>query len=190
MQIKLTFSDRQSGIYQILNLINKKFYIGSAVDFYERYHSHLHYLNSNNHHNEHLQRAYNKYGADAFEFQVLEYCEKDQLRLKEQAWIDWTRACEVGYNIRKDATSNSGLKFSEEHRVKMSVWQIGKRLSEETKEKISNKLKGRIITDEIRNNMANGHKKFEKWPHIQGCYCKCNECQEKKAEYMRNRRAK
>ena len=52
----------QSGIYQILNTVNGKFYIGSAVDFTLRWAQHKWEFKNNRHSNTHLQRAYNKYG--------------------------------------------------------------------------------------------------------------------------------
>lgn len=174
----MMYLSREAGIYQILNLINNKFYIGSAADFYERYHSHLHCLNKSDHHNEHLQRAWNKYGPEVFEFQIIEITRN--LIEREQYWIDSLKACELGYNIRKIANSNLGMKFSDEHRAKMSAWQIGNKLSEETKKKISDTLTGRIIADDVRLRMGVGHRKLDKWPCIDGWKCKCEECLKKK----------
>ena len=50
-----------SGIYKILNKINGKFYIGSAVNFKRRFARHKRLLNINCHPNEYLQNAWNKY---------------------------------------------------------------------------------------------------------------------------------
>lgn len=61
---------------------------------------------------------------------------------------------------RKMSKAQRGLKrelFSDEHRRKIgvasSIYMKGKKLSEETKLKISAKLKGRVISEEIRQNM-------------------------------------
>lgn len=62
----------KSGIYIITNKINNKFYIGSATNFRKRYNVH----NSNfkkNKNSKYLQRAYNKYGEENFEFQIIDY---------------------------------------------------------------------------------------------------------------------
>lgn len=53
----------QTGVYQILNLVNNKSYIGSAAQsFTIRWNRHIVALNLNKHHNVPLQRAWNKYG--------------------------------------------------------------------------------------------------------------------------------
>jgi group I intron endonuclease len=66
----------KSGIYQIINTINGKTYIGSSIDLARRF---LEYLNSNRLTRE-LQRgesiiykALLKYGYLSFEFKILEY---------------------------------------------------------------------------------------------------------------------
>ncbi len=168
--------NRQSGIYKILNKINGKFYIGSAVDFYERWHSHKHYLETNRHHNAYLQRAWVKYQSVSFEFMILEYCEKEKLIEREQFWIDQTKCYDrkVGYNIRLIANSNVGLKFSDEHKAKMSAWQVGRTLSEETKEKISNALVGIKLSKETKLKM----RKLDKWPCKDGSKCRCETCKD------------
>jgi len=53
-----------SGIYQIKNTLNGKFYVGSAVNIKQRWSTHISSLNKNNHHSGHLQNAWNKYGVD------------------------------------------------------------------------------------------------------------------------------
>lgn len=55
-----------SGIYAFLNLITGMFYIGSAKNFYKRYHVHKSLLINNKHDNSYLQRAWNKYGQIKF----------------------------------------------------------------------------------------------------------------------------
>ena len=122
----------KSGIYQILNIINGKFYIGSAIYIRHRWQTHLWRLNKGIHQNKHLQASWNKYGAFAFEFQILEYCSKAELIEREQLWLDWTRACEVGYNIRIVANSNSGVKRSQETKDRQRLAMAGFRHSEAT----------------------------------------------------------
>jgi hypothetical protein len=60
------------GIYKILNTHTKKFYIGSSKDIGHRWKQHLSNLNRNVHPNKHLQSAWNKYGAESFEFNIIE----------------------------------------------------------------------------------------------------------------------
>lgn len=187
--------NRSSGIYQILNLINNKFYIGSAIDFYERYHSHLHYLNKNSHHNEHLQRAYLKYDNKNFKFEIIEFCKPELLIEREQFWIDHKQAVKLGYSIRVTANSNAGLKFTTEHRARMSAWQIGRTLSDETKDKISISLKGRRRTHvSIEKQRLTVRSPDSKLTCADGWKCKCNNCKiaikEYHRNYMKNKRIK
>lgn len=182
---------RLSGIYQIKNLINGKIYVGSAADFYERWHSHQHYLNINNHHNQHLQRAWNKYGKQYFIFEILEIIHDTSVIVaKEQSWINFTQCCnsEIGYNIRVTANSNLGLNFSKEHKAKMSIAQTGRIITLNQRAKISEKLKGRIINDEVRLRMGAAHRKLDKWPCLDAWKCKCVNCKKKRSEYMKERR--
>ena len=53
-----------SGIYKISNIINDKFYIGSATDISGRWRAHTNTLKTKKHHNILLQRTYDKYGLD------------------------------------------------------------------------------------------------------------------------------
>ena len=75
---------KKSGIYQIRNLVNGKIYVGSSINLHVRKLSHFNSLKRNDHANQHLQKAYNKYGLDKFVFEVLEYVEKDMLLEREQ----------------------------------------------------------------------------------------------------------
>jgi len=77
-----------TGIYKITNIINGKFYIGSAISFRTRYNQHLSKLNLKKHHNKHLQYSYEKYGADNFEFSIIELCKKEEIYFREQYYLD------------------------------------------------------------------------------------------------------
>ena len=107
----------KSGIYQILNLVNGKKYIGSAVDITARWGLHRRQLNNNIHHSEKLQRAWNKYGKENFKFEILINCEKEELLDYEQLHFD---ELNPEYNICKVAGSMFGFKFDEISKLKMS----------------------------------------------------------------------
>ena len=61
--------------YKIENIINHNLYIGITTQPERRKNTHFNKLRQNNHRNPLLQRAYNKYGSEAFVFQIIE--EKD-----------------------------------------------------------------------------------------------------------------
>lgn len=60
-----------TGIYAIHNMDNDAVYIGSSKDIRRRIIRHKSELKNNKHPNIYLQRAYNKYGKDKFEFKIV-----------------------------------------------------------------------------------------------------------------------
>ncbi len=107
---------KKAGIYEILNTINGKVYVGSSADIYKRWSGHECDLKRGIHGNPHLQASYNKYGVGAFEYFMIEYCcpIKEMLLEKEQFWMDALKAIEKGYNLCPFAGSPGlGRKVSE-----------------------------------------------------------------------------
>lgn len=154
-----------SGVYEIVNINNGHRYIGGSVNLYKRMKYHYWELNGNKHYNPHLQNAWNKYGTGSFEFNILLYCDRDDVRMFEQRALDGLKP---EYNIAPDATVQGcrlaedtkrkignalkGYKHSEEMKAKMSAIMMGnnhgagckgKRHTEETKKKISATKTGR-----------------------------------------------
>jgi group I intron endonuclease len=163
----------KSGIYIITNKVNSKIYVGSGVDAFRRWREHKSDLNLNRHNNGRLQNAWNKYGSEAFDFEIVEFCDKDILLAREQFWLDATLCYDksVGYNIVKIAGRNIGHKHSEEtkkrmseyaknksieHRRKIGLGNKGKFVSEETKIKMSLAAKGKPKTKEHAANIVKG----------------------------------
>ncbi len=118
-----------SGIYKITNNINNKFYIGSASNFIKRWYRHKNRLKNNKHDNAYMQNAWNKYGEEAFKFEVLLYCDIKDLIFYEQKFLHayWDNS-NICYNIAKDAISAmKGRKASEETKKKISLQTSGKK---------------------------------------------------------------
>jgi group I intron endonuclease len=92
---------RPSGVYQIRCLITGQIYIGSAVNMTKRWAGRRRCLQQAAHRNQHLQKAWNKYGEENFEFTVLEYVKRAFLLRAEQAWIDKSQCTnrKIGFNI-------------------------------------------------------------------------------------------
>ena len=102
------------GIYAIYNVLNGKRYIGSTKDFRGRMNEHFSLLRRGINPCGLLQKAYNKYGKDAFAFVVLEPDVPDESLLnREQWWFDNT-PCQ--YNICKVAGRSTGVPCSEHRR--------------------------------------------------------------------------
>ena len=119
----------QGGIYQIRCLVNDKVYIGSAVNFHQRWKAHRGHLLRRTHHSRHLQAAWDKHGADAFVFEILEHVvEKSNLVEIEQVWLDRVRPFDtkIGYNISPTAGSTLGVEQSPEKGQKISTALCGK----------------------------------------------------------------
>jgi len=97
----MKWNKKRSGIYSIKNKINNKVYIGKTKNLYYRKYQHFGELNSNKHKNTYLQKAFNKYGKDNFEFTVIEYCDSEILGKREYFWISHYNACDrtKGYNL-------------------------------------------------------------------------------------------
>ena len=145
-----------SGIYAIRNRVTDKVYVGSARRIKARFGSHRSLLNRGVHPNWKLQRAWIKYGADAFTFEVLESVPNlSDLVDREQYWIDALAAVKCGYNIRLYAENNRGLRPGEATRRKMSAAHAGRGHTEEARAKISASKKGvPLWSDEQRAAMS------------------------------------
>jgi group I intron endonuclease len=153
----------RSGIYKITNSINGKVYIGSAVNIKQRWFLHTSTLDRGIHCNVHLQRSWNKFGKNNFDFSVIENCKPELLIAREQYHLDEYRSHSKVYNICQTAGSIAGVKFSEESKMKISDATrgtnnpfYGKVHTEETKEKIGNLAKLRMI-DKTKHPMFSKH---------------------------------
>lgn len=114
---------RVSGIYIIINIRNRKRYVGSAFNFEQRWKRHLSDLRKGVHHSYHLQSAYNIDGEDRFCFMIKEII-KDltKLAIREQYWKDYYKSYlpEFGYDICPTVGSCLGRKHTMEAIAKMS----------------------------------------------------------------------
>ena len=137
---------KRAGIYSIVNTVNNKIYIGSAINLSRRFSEHLRELQRNAHYNDHLQKSWNKYGKESFSFNIEYFCNEEDLIVIEQQYIDaYSKKIvfDSMYNINPSATSNSGCKHTQKSLDKMRIQQsdqnngfYGKEHTEETKLKI------------------------------------------------------
>jgi group I intron endonuclease len=94
------------GIYKIINIVNNKFYVGSAVDLKRRKTRHFSELRTGKHNNRHLQAAWVKYGEQSFVFVVVEELSADaDLLAAENVWLHAYVGKDYCYNIGVDATA-------------------------------------------------------------------------------------
>lgn len=108
---------KKIGVYQIVNLVNGKVYVGSTShSIQHRWNCHRSELDKGIHHSLHLQRAWDSYGASFFSWQILEECAPTECITREQFWIDKLKSAnfKFGYNISPTANSPLGCKHSAE----------------------------------------------------------------------------
>jgi group I intron endonuclease len=133
------------GIYKIINVVNNKFYVGSAVDFSKRKTKHWWSLRSQKHANKHLQSAWNKYGEEAFLFVVVEEIELGvDILAAETVWLKKHVGKEYCYNIGTEAIAFGTGLFGD----KNGMWGKTFTHTDEAKARISKASKGRVQTDE------------------------------------------
>lgn len=149
-----------SGIYCIRCVPTGKVYVGQASRLRVRWNHHRRRLILGKHRNKPLQNAWNKYGPDAFDFEVLEEVEAERLTEREDHFINLLEAAhrDHGFNRCPAAESLLGIKhgpyarerveavaaklrgrpgkpISEERKVWLSALQLGRRHTAETREK-------------------------------------------------------
>jgi len=171
----------KSGIYQILNQITNKRYIGSTINFGKRKSEHFRKLKYNSHHSILLQNSYNKYGCDNFVFSIIELIDDNtKLLEREQYFLDLLKP---EYNICISSSAPMmGRKHSKETIEKLKTRKVkrgkehhlfGTKVKAETKEKQrlaklgskrNENTKAKIRAAAIRNNNVST---LEKVRHLQ-----------------------
>lgn len=135
--MKINKEHQFPGIYCIINTNTLKKYIGKSKNIYKRLHQHVYDLKNNRkEENPYLQKAWNKYGSDNFEYIILDkFTEitEDLLSEKELYYINLFRVTDskYGYNLRKD--SNTKMICHE-----LTSLKISNRLKKEWKSGIRN----------------------------------------------------
>jgi group I intron endonuclease len=132
------------GIYSIKNKINGKIYIGQSRNIEHRKKQHRTELKCNVHRNTYLQHAYNKYGADNFEFELIEEVyDSSELNKRERWYIknfsaknpsygyNLTDGGDATYSLNEDVKNrislnkrgqNTNLTVDEVRRIKMALY--------------------------------------------------------------------
>jgi group I intron endonuclease len=87
---------RRAGVYEIVCAATNKRYIGSTLNLTNRFRQHCYHLQRSAHFNIHLQRIFNRDGADGLTFLIREFVEDPaNLRGIEQAHIDAFKTSEL-----------------------------------------------------------------------------------------------
>lgn len=146
------------GIYAITNVVNGNLYIGQTGEcFQRRYWHHRWKLRNKQHDNGHLQAAFNKYGEDAFIFEVLEVV--DDVSALDEREIAQIASHPNAYNILKGGGGRRGVPMNEHAKQivgsKNREHMLGRKHTEETKRKMSEAHKGQPHTRYSVNTVIN-----------------------------------
>lgn len=151
-------------IYKATCSINKKVYIGQTINTVDmRKSAHIsNAFNPNSHnYNTKFKRAIRKYGVSNFIWEVLyNNIHFDQLNNMEKWVISQYDSYNFGYNGTEGGDSippnliRYGIKFSTEHKIKISLALKGKEKTKEHKDKLSKSHIGMKYSDEAKRNMS------------------------------------
>lgn len=136
-------------VYQIINKINNKRYIGSTNNLYGRFNAHKSRFLRNKHQNPYLSNSINKYGIETFEFKLIKifvgYSQEEILKIENEYIKKYnSNNRKFGYNVRIDCRTNKGFKHSEETRKKISEAGMNRVFSIERKKKLSDAKMGSL----------------------------------------------
>jgi hypothetical protein len=150
-------------IYKILNLSNKKCYVGFHATNKE-YDQDDYYGSS-----ETLNNAIKKYGIQNFTMGILEYVNAENWKEKERFWVKENKShvSQWGYNLTEGGDGTLGRLHTEASKIKMSKSQKGRTASEETKVKMKIAHIGLIQhTKEFKERVAKNNKLFNTGKHL------------------------
>ena len=154
------------GIYKIINVVNNKFYVGSAVNLRKRKSRHFSELRTGKHKNRHLLAAWNKYGEQAFVFVMVEEVEDRALLLEaENRWLKEHVGKDYCYNIGTDATAPAmglsgelsptwGYQHTLEAKEAIGIHSRGRGHTPESREKIRQYLLGKPKPEAVRAKIS------------------------------------
>ena len=100
-----------SGVYLIRNTITNDCYVGSSVDVKRRWANHKSPSKWKQRPNSLLYKAFQKYELSNFTFEILEECNKSQLFIREQYYIN---------KLSPTYNTNRAFQTEEEYKVKNS----------------------------------------------------------------------
>ena len=137
--------ERVCGVYAAIHRDTLRCYVGSSFNIGSRRRDHIRSAKNGR---QCFARALREYGSDAFDLELIEKCDKDTLRDREEFWINFYDSVSVnGFNtFKKTAWPNPDYKISEATRARISAAGIGRKtgpFTEEHRNKLSIAAKNR-----------------------------------------------
>lgn len=171
-------------IYRIVCVVTDHFYVGSALKPKRRRWEHWDMLNKKMHHCAALQSAWNTYGADAFEFEILEEVQDETaVRSIEDIYLCRYAGTPECYNTAKSTKIAVTLQPEVSSKISASLKRyyaknphprLGAGMSEETKAKIranrvppsgeKHYLYGKTVPDDVRKKIGDTQRGVAKGP--------------------------
>ena len=140
-------------IYKITSPTNK-IYIGSTVNVINRI------RNYKNNYCSRQSKIYNsilKYGWDNHKFEIIEECEIELRNKREYFWGMYYNTLNEGLNCKLPNPDEQVTCISKETSLKMSSWQIGRKMSEEAKSKMREAKLGRVVSEKTKQAVSDSH---------------------------------
>ncbi len=138
------------GIYAITHRETGRQYVGRSVDVEDRWAHHYSAGCS------YIGTVIQRYGSRAFDFEIIEECDRDQLDEREIYWIAKLGTMKPsGFNLGR---GGKGVDFTPEVRAKMSTALKGRKVSDETKRIWSRQRSGRTLNVDWRRKVSEGLK--------------------------------
>jgi group I intron endonuclease len=165
------------GVYKILHIVSGRYYIGYSTNVENRFNVHRWKLEKNRHDNIFLQRAYNLYGKDEFNYDIIHICHtKDEAKEIELKYLTDLSIRHELYNLNyKNSGGDLLLNHPDKEAIREKIIKscketMNKLTSEERKQKYGrcrekNGMYGKTHTDEVKQRISeiakkNGNKPF------------------------------
>jgi len=161
------------GVYKISNTLcpDGKYYIGYSCDIHKRWRTHRSTLKSNKHCNIRMQRAYEKYGSECFDYEILQECEtEEEAKNVELSYLEDLTIRDKLYNLHYNSSGGDLLTYhpNKEEIIERRAREQKKRNSELTPQEYKrrfctkigekNGMYGRTHTNEVKRFFSNLHK--------------------------------
>jgi group I intron endonuclease len=157
------------GVYKISNTLcpEGKYYIGYSCNIKQRLQTHKSTLRGGKHRNIRMQRAYEKYGSECFDYEILQECENEEdAKNVELSYLEDLTIRDKLYNLHYNSSGGDMLTFHPDReqiieRMKNTQKKRNSELTQEeykrkfcTKTGEKNGMYGRTHTDELKKRLS------------------------------------
>tara|TARA_R110002012_G_scaffold283779_1_gene474308 strand:- start:515 stop:1753 length:1239 start_codon:yes stop_codon:yes gene_type:complete len=155
------------GVYKISNNLcpEGKYYIGYSCDIHKRWGTHQSTLKTNKHCNILMQRAYNKYGSECFDYEILQECEtEEEAKNVELSYLEDLTIRDKLYNLHYNSSGGDLMTYHPDReeiieKIKNTIKENISKMSKEERQKKwgqpgeKNGMYGRTLTDEAKQKL-------------------------------------